>query len=84
MAWALSRRKGFFLAEAAVACLIAAIFIAATFSALLTSGALLRGAERQIRRERLKRESLAGYAASFRFWLPDDPYGNAKASHERE
>lgn len=62
MAWAASRRKGFFLVEAAVACLIAAIFIAAAFSTLFVSGALARRAEQSIKRERQKREFLAGYA----------------------
>lgn len=62
MSWVSSKRKGFFLAEAAIACLIAAIFIAVSFSALFVSGSLARKAEQSIRQQRLQRESLTGYA----------------------
>lgn len=78
MSWAASSRKGFFLAEAAIACLVAAIFLAASFSALFVSGALVRGAEQSIKRERLRRESLTGYAPATQP-PPVDPYGDAKA-----
>lgn len=84
MAWAASRRKGFFLAEAAVACLIAGIFIAASFSALFVSGALARKAEQSIRQERQKRESLTGSAAMDTLRMPADSPGNAEARHAGE
>lgn len=64
MVWAMSRRKGFFLAEAAVACVVAAIFLGAVFSALFMSDAVFRKQEQLMRHERQKRESLIGYAVA--------------------
>lgn len=78
MSWAASSRKGFFLAEAAIACLVAAIFLSASFSALFVSGALARRAEQSIKRERLHRESLTGYAPATQP-RSADLYGDAKA-----
>lgn len=78
MSWAASSRKGFFLAEAAVACLVAAIFLSASFSALFVSGALARRAEQSIKRERLLRESLTGYAPAIQPPAAD-PYGYGAA-----
>lgn len=60
----MSRRRGFFLAEAAVACVVAAIFLSAIFSALFMSGAVIRRLEQLIGHERMKRESLTGGAST--------------------
>lgn len=61
-----AKRKGFVLAEATVACLIAAIFISAGFSALFLSCALAQNCDNTIKLERLKREVLAELSAGNR------------------
>lgn len=71
MAWAAYKRKGFFLADAAVACFVAAVLLAAIFSTLFVSGAVVRKLEQRMKHERLKREVLTTRERTYRGMLPE-------------